>query len=193
VSGEIKVLVLTGKGEVIEVRTLEDLVKVLQNLSEARVLIIRGELLGTLSYLRAGGMLRASETKGVEVEDAGEERVAAVLDQMFRGFADILLREVAEVEIHEVIGRGLEAPVKVGERLYRHPAKDDFDVLKIVENLAKNKKVVAFFTGDKKLAGQAAALGYSNVRVFYMPPNEYPGKESLAKAMISELTNLIGK
>jgi hypothetical protein len=183
---EYRVVIVDEKGDVKEVRTLEELIRGVQELSSAKVLIIKGEVLGILSYSR-------TRPANKHKESVTKHRVVAVLDQMFRGFSDIILREVNEVEVHEIIGRGLESSVKVGERLYRHPAKDDFDVLKIVERLAvERERVVAFFTGDKRLATQATALGRENVKVFYMPPNEYPGKESLAKAMISELRKLLG-
>jgi len=66
------------------------------------------------------------------------------------------------IELHEVVGRGLERTVRVSERVYREPARDDYDVLSLAERLAKRMPVV-LFTGDKKLAEQASML--SNVHV----------------------------
>ncbi len=181
----IKVFVILDD-KLLEVRDLKELIEVLESSREGRAIVIKGEVLGTLSFSKVKGLGKIAREKG----RGRELKVAAVLDQMFRGFSDILLREVEDVEIHEILGRGLESSVKIGDRLFRHPAKDDFDVLKIVESVAKNKDLVAFFTGDKSLANQASALKLENVRVYYMPPNEYPGKESLAKAMILELNKL---
>ena len=182
---DIKVFVILDN-KLLEVRDLKGLIEVLESSKEGKAIVIKGEVLGTLSFSKVESL--TNTTKGKERDR--ELRVAAVLDQMFRGFSDILLREVEDVEIHEILGRGLESSIKIGDRLFRHPAKDDFDVLKIVESVAKDKDLVAFFTGDKSLANQASALKLKNVKVYYMPPNEYPGKESLAKAMILELNKL---
>ena len=125
------------------------------------------------------------EALRVEVP-AAARRVAAVFDQMFRGFAEIVAREVPGVELHEIVGRGLRAPVRAG-RITKWPANDDYDVLKVVEKLAGEVGRVHFFTGDKRLARQAEALGDERIIVHYMPPNEYTGKEELARAMIEAL------
>ncbi|MEB3844440.1 MAG: hypothetical protein LRS48_01995 [Desulfurococcales archaeon] len=121
----------------------------------------------------------------------GRSDVKAVFDQMFRGFADIIAREVPGVELHEIVGRGLDSPVKSGVST-KWPANDDYDVLKTVERLALQGGKVVFFTGDKRLARQAEALGLDNVIVKYMPPNEYTGKESLARAMIKAIVEAMG-
>jgi len=117
--------------------------------------------------------------------------VSIVLDQMFRGFSDILDRELPRnVSINEILGKGLEKPVKVG-RIIKWPAHDDYDVFKIVEKLAEEGRKVIFFTGDKRLARQTAALGKDNIIVEYLPPNEFPGKESLIRKIISSTTTII--
>lgn len=117
--------------------------------------------------------------------------VSIVLDQMFRGFSDILDRELPRnVSINEILGKGLEKPVKVG-RIIKWPAHDDYDVFKIVEKLAEEGRKVIFFTGDKRLARQTAALGKDNIIVEYLPPNEFPGKESIIRKIISSTTTII--
>jgi len=181
----IKVFVILDK-ELLEIKDLNELIEVLKSSKEGKAIIIKGEILGILSFSKVESLIEVIKEKKNDMIP----RIAAVLDQMFRGFSDILLREVKDVEVHEILGRGLESSVKIGDRLFRHPAKDDFDVLKIVESVAKDKDLVAFFTGDKSLANQASALKLENVKVYYMPPNEYPGKESLVKAMISVLNKL---
>ncbi|MEB3807029.1 MAG: hypothetical protein GSR73_05900 [Desulfurococcales archaeon] len=111
--------------------------------------------------------------------------VAIVLDQMFRGLAEVVARELSgPVEVHEVLGKGLESPVKAG-RVTRWPAHDDYDVLKIVERLAGSGRRVILVTGDKRLARQVESLGDERIRVEYMPPNEFPGKESIIRRIVS--------
>jgi len=127
----------------------------------------------------------------VEGPRGGGMGVAAVFDQMFRGFAEIVGRYVEGVELHQVVGRGLQRPVRRG-RVTLWPAHDDYDVLKIVESLAREGKRVVFFTGDKRLARQAEALADPNIIVRYMPPNEYPGKEAIAEAMIEAVREALG-
>ena len=131
----------------------------------------------------------ASEAAGREVGRRGARCVAAIFDQMFRGFAEVVDRELRDLclELHEVIGRGLEKTVRVGERIFREPARDDYDVLSLAERLAKRLPVV-LFTGDRKLAEQASMI--KNVYVEYMPPNEYAGKEMAVKHMIAVLRRL---
>jgi len=126
-----------------------------------------------------------------EASRGGGVGVAAVFDQMFRGFAEIVGRYVEGVELHQVVGRGLQRPVRRG-RVTLWPAHDDYDVLKIVESLAREGKRVVFFTGDKRLARQAEALANPNIIVRYMPPNEYPGKEAIAEAMIDAVREALG-
>ncbi|MCE4625938.1 MAG: hypothetical protein F7C35_08790 [Desulfurococcales archaeon] len=109
--------------------------------------------------------------------------VHLVFDQMYKGFAEVIARELPGVELHEIMGVGLKGPVKRG-RITRWPAKDDYDVMKIVEDLARSGGKVYFFTGDKRLARQVEALGEENIKVIYMPTGEYPGKEALIKEML---------
>ncbi len=153
-------------------------------------------------YHQAGNASKKSKVEGrqeaetpIPTRPAGSPKsrdaIRAVFDQMFRGFADIIAREVPGVEIHEIVGRGLDSPVKGGVST-KWPANDDYDVLKTVERLALQGGKVVFFTGDKRLARQAEALGLDNVIVKYMPPNEYTGKESLARAMIRAIVEARG-
>ena len=117
--------------------------------------------------------------------------ISIVLDQMFRGFSDTLDRELPRnVSINEILGKGLERPVRVG-RIIKWPAHDDYDVFKIVEKLAVEGRKVIFFTGDKRLARQTAALGKDNIVVEYLPPNEFPGKEALIRKIISSTMTLV--
>lgn len=204
--GRVTAVVIAGE-RVTVARSLDELARALASAGgQARVLLVEGRVLATLEA-RAPSAGEAGAQPGPQGPASGapqaapppERReasgqglaVAAVFDQMFRGFADIVAREVPGVELHEVVGRGLERPVRVG-RVYKQPARDDYDVLSLVENLASQGKLVVFFTGDKRLASQAAALGDERIIVEYMPPNEYPGKESLAKAMISAVRKAIG-
>ncbi len=123
--------------------------------------------------------------------ESGEGKgVAVVFDQMFKGFAEILEREIGEpgIVFHEILGRGIPGPVKLGERLYQQPARDDYDVLKLLERLAGENRLVVFFTGDKKLARQARAVG--NVEVVFLPPGEVTGKEMALKAMAEKIREL---
>ena len=120
------------------------------------------------------------------------EPVAAVFDQMFRGFAEIVAREAPGAELHEIVGRGLKQPVRAGP-VTKWPAHDDYDVLKVVRRLAEEGRRVLFFTGDKRLARQAEALGDERIQVYYMPPSEYAGKEDLAQAMVDTVRKTLGK
>ncbi len=136
--------------------------------------------------------LLAGKERLVEKKPVGGEArcIAVIFDQMFKGFAEIVDRELEAycIELHEVVGRGLERTVKVGKRLYREPARDDYDVLALAERLAKEMPVV-LFTGDKKLAEQASLL--RNVHVEYMPPSEFTGKEMAVRHMIATLKRLL--
>lgn len=210
-AGEVKAIVLKGAGEVVVAGSLAELESFLDESgeSEVTIILIRGEVLTVLKPVKASERLqiRSSVEQAMaaqpaqrppaqpqQVEPAQQEGVVAlVLDQMFRGFAGILERELkqAPVEIHEVVGRGLQSTIKVSERVYQEPANDDFDVLKLVEALASRARTVVFYTGDKKLARQASALGLANVAVKYMPPNEYPGKETLVKAMVDAAREIL--
>ena len=176
--------------------------RVVSSMDEAvEIAVSRG---GSILYCRGGDLVLLRVEKPVAVQPSREpvaaqrveaprveapaapRRVAAVFDQMFRGFAEIVAREVPGVELHEIVGRGLRAPVRAG-RITKWPANDDYDVLKVVERLAGEVGRVHFFTGDKRLARQAEALGDERIIVHYMPPNEYTGKEELARAMIEAL------
>lgn len=210
---EVKAIILTRKGDVVIAGSLSELEELLDKTGDVETLIlIRGDVLSIFKAVKAAERVQASvgfeqarrplpeliRTAGLEKAEAVEAGrpggvVALVLDQMFRGFAGILERELKHdvIEIHEIVGRGLQSTLKVSDKIYQEPANDDFDVLKLVENLASKARVVVFFTGDKKLARQASALGLNNVIVKYMPPNEYPGKESLAKAMIDTVREVL--
>ncbi len=190
-NNKIKVFVISDNGEVVEIDDLDRLIESLRYKEESKAIVVKGEIIGTLTF--SSKTKEPLESPEKHEKKAKKTKVVAVLDQMFRGFANIIVRETENIEVHEILGRGLESRVKIGERLFRHPAKDDFDVLKIVEKLAKEENFVAFFTGDKSLANQASALRLKNVMVYYMPPNEYPGKESLVRTMISELNKLTKK
>lgn len=114
-----------------------------------------------------------------------------VLDQMFKGFSEILSRELPNnVHIHEVLGKGIDEPIRAG-RVTKWPAHDDYDVFKIVEELSEESGKVIFFTGDKRLARQTASTGKRNLIVEYLPPNEFPGKESLVKKIISSTLKVL--
>ncbi len=122
-------------------------------------------------------------------EEARGGCVYVILDQMFRGFAGTIERELSDlcVELHEVVGRGLERTVRVSDKVFLEPARDDYDVLRLAERLAERGTVV-LFTGDKKLAEQARMTG--GVRVEYMPPGEFGGKEMAIKHMVRVIKDL---
>ncbi len=132
----------------------------------------------------------ASFEQKVESAEEGKGCIAIIFDQMFKGFAEVVDRALRDacIELHEIVGRGLESTVKVGERLYREPARDDYDVLSLAERLASRMKVV-LFTGDKRLAEQARLL--RNVYVEYMPPGEFAGKEMAVKHMVEVVRRLL--
>lgn len=200
---KVRAVLLTREGPVV-VESLEELAQALAR-SEGRayIVLVEGKVIGavearltapsteTTKEVAQGSQEAARKLKPLRAISASTtSNTAAVFDQMFRGFAEIVAREVPSVELHEVVGRGLEKPVRVG-RIFKEPARDDYDVLSLVERLASQGKKVVFFTGDKRLANQAAALGDDRIIVEYMPPNEYPGKESLAKAMIEAVRRAI--
>ncbi|MCX8204736.1 MAG: hypothetical protein N3H31_03710 [Candidatus Nezhaarchaeota archaeon] len=117
--------------------------------------------------------------------------LALVLDQTHRGYSPTLERYVPPgVEIHEVGGVGLAEPIKVGARTYRHPAADDYDVLRLLESLSRRFAATVFVTGDKTLSEEATLLKTAkglNVSVYYMPPSDYPGKESILQAILDRV------
>ena len=178
-------------------------VELFSSVDEAISAIRPGE--GAVIVVVAGERLRATVMR-VEVSQAApgggrdvepgrkhseEERVEVVLDQMFRGLGETVARELAgRARIHVVLGRGLERPVERGG-VVLWPARDDYDVMKIVEELAGKGRVVLFATGDKRLARQVESLGLPGVVVEYMPPNEYPGKEALIRAVVRRARALL--
>ena len=183
------------KGEARVYKSLEDAVNALRRGEGSLLLIAEGEPV-TLRLAEATGTRVEASSEGAVLPASSLEaptsrretvpgRVALVFDQMFRGFAEILARELDPriFVLHEILGRGLDKPIRAG-RIYKWPARDDYDVLKVVEELAGKARIVVFYTGDKRLARQAEALGLENLVVEYMPPNEFPGKESLAKKMV---------
>ncbi len=157
--------------------------------------IYRGELILRLGPEEAEdlrGYLPGVPLEPVEApRTPGPRRgVAVVLDQMFRGFfVEVLSREFRDIEIHEIVGKGLEKTIRVGN-IFRHPAANDYDVARLVETLAEKGKKVIFFTGDKKLYNHIA--GYEGVAAYYAPPNEFPSKEALAKFMVEKIKENLG-
>ncbi|KSW11913.1 hypothetical protein CF15_03710 [Pyrodictium occultum] len=141
---------------------------------------------------REGGEPRGKHIGEVPKPSGRAPEYAVVFDQMYKGFADILAREIEDprVEFHEVLGRGINRPLKAGERVYRQPAKDDYDILKLLEQLANRYRGgVLFFTGDKRLANQARLV--PGVHVEYIPPGEVAGKEMALKLMAQRIRSWI--
>ncbi|RLF10209.1 MAG: hypothetical protein DRJ98_06625 [Thermoprotei archaeon] len=124
-----------------------------------------------------------------------EGKLALVLDQTHKGYSQTLERYTPSgVEIHEIAGIGLTETVKVGERTYRHPAVDDYDVLRVIESLTKRFPVTIFVTGDKTLSEEAKLLRTAkglNVEVRYMPPSDYMGKEAIIQAIIDTIKQIL--
>jgi len=193
VAGEVFAVVYPGGFEIVE--GLAAAARVAEEKGGVILACSHGELV-VLQPVSRGSWFRAVRGgRGVARGGRGPQRaarVAAVFDQMFRGFADVVGREAPGAEMHEVVGRGLRGPVRAG-RVVKWPARDDFDVLEIVRGLAGEGKIVVFFTGDKKLARQAEALGDERIRVHYMPPSEYAGKEDLARAMIEAVREALAE
>ncbi len=131
---------------------------------------------------------------GESSQKLGAKRLVVVLDQMFHGFGKIIRREVqGDVLVVEILGRGIESPYEQEGVLY-WPAHDDYDVMKAVEELARKRGRAVLFTGDKKLARQTSMLLSSlGVKVEYMPPNEYPGKEAIVRSMLQKIRLLLGR
>lgn len=117
--------------------------------------------------------------------------LALVLDQTHRGYSSTIERYTpSAVEIHEVGGVSLAETIKVGDRVHRHPAVDDYDVLRLLESLSKRYSAVMFVTGDKTLSEEAKLLKVAkglNVEVHYMPPSDYTGKESMLQAILDRV------
>ena len=156
-------------------------------------LLVRGEVLVRLGEEEASELLALlSDVMEAPEAPVSRSRVAVVLDQMYKGFfAGVLARELpGDVEIHEIAGRGVERPVRAGN-IVREPARDDYDVITLLERLAGRGLRVIFFTGDKRLAAQAETV--RGVKVYYAPPSEYPGKESLAKYMVEKIREELGR
>ncbi|WP_338249089.1 hypothetical protein [Pyrodictium abyssi] len=166
-----------------------------------RVLYLTGEevndlqriLSGSQAGIAAGNQQQAGA--GARSREAKTKpEYAVVFDQMYKGFADILAREITSpsLEFHEILGRGISEPLKAGERIYRQPARDDYDILKLLETLANQYRGgVLFFTGDKKLANQARLV--PGVHVEYMPPGEVAGKEMALKLMAQRIMNWMNR
>ena len=124
-------------------------------------------------------------------EEIEEETISVIFDQMYKGFADIVAREINSRNIcfHEIVGRGLDRPIRQG-RIYRQPARDDYDIIRLIEQLTE-KGLVILFTGDKKLANQASML--DNVIVEYIPPGEFTGKEMALRYMVEKIQEYLGR
>ncbi|NPA05109.1 MAG: hypothetical protein GXO09_03325 [Crenarchaeota archaeon] len=189
-SGRKLVIIYPGGVRVIDnaSRLVEEIRDVARRIGRGRIIVAE---LGRVLLEADASVL--SELMGYGAERRPEEapvtrsgRVCAVFDQMYKGFADIIARELRDdrLVLHEIVGRGLEKPVKASERVFRQPARDDYDILRLLRRLARECRVV-FFTGDKKLANQAALI--ENVEVEYMPPGEFTGKEAAIDAMIAVL------
>ena len=118
-------------------------------------------------------------------------RVAVVLDQMFR-IGSVLEPLVPEgVVLYEVVGLGLEEEARLSDKLVQAPARDDFDIYKLVERLAGQFERVLLITGDKKLANavrvQAGRKRLTGVEVHYMPPSEFPGRTQMIEAILERI------
>ncbi len=153
--------------------------------NSARVIVVRGDVVLNMSVEE----LRALITMSKE-EKIAEKKIAVVFDQMFKGFAEIVYRELGSppiLEAHEIVGRGMDKP-RIVRGVILEPARDDYDVLKLLERLKSEGKIVVLFTGDRSLANQAETLG---VKVEYMPPGEFGGKETVIREMINKVKRLI--
>ena len=137
-----------------------------------------------------GGAAGREAGAAAEKRERGSNLAVVVFDQMFRGFGEVVKRELGEaVEVHEVVGKGLEQTMEAGG-VYYEPASSDYDVIKLVERLAKEKRLpVILFTGDKKLARQAAMI--EGVDVEYLPPSEIPGKEIAIRRMLEKIRRVV--
>lgn len=155
--------------------------------------IYRGELIVKLEPEEASelkGYLSTIPPEPVEApvkKTKGVGKKAVVLDQMFKGFfAEVLSRELRGIDVYEIVGRGLTSPIRTSS-IIRCPAGTDYDIALLVESLAKEGYSVYFFTGDKKLYTHVSSI--RGVKAFYMPPREYPSKESLVKEMITKISS----
>ena len=114
-----------------------------------------------------------------------------MLDQMFR-IGAILEPLVPEgVVIYEVVGRGLSEEVRISDKYVQVPARDDYDIYRLVERLSSEADKVLLISGDRKLAGavrvQAARKGRRNVEVHYMPPSEFPGRTQMIEEILKRI------
>lgn len=138
--------------------------------------------------IQCGGYEVAIEVRPRSRQPRAEVKVALVLDQTHKGYTQTLERYTPpNVEIHEITGMGVAGTVKAGERSYRHQAVDDYDVLRLLEGLARQSTITIFVTGDKTLSEEARLLKAAkglNVEVHYMPPSEYTGKEAIIQAIL---------
>jgi hypothetical protein len=135
--------------------------------------------------------LEPADLEEIPEVEHGRAKAAIVFDQMFKGFAEIVDRELRdyEVEFHEIFGSSIEKPIQIAERIFRQPARDDYDILSLLEKLTNSYKLVIFFTGDKKLASQARLI--PGVHVEYLPPGEVMGKEHAAKIMVKRVKEIM--
>ncbi len=149
------------------------------------IAVLDREEVEELRRLRGPAVAESEAERGA----SGQRLAVVVFDQMFRGFGEIVGRELGgAVEVHEVAGRGLDKPVRSGHVILE-PARDDYDVIKLLEKLRGKGLPVIFFTGDKRLAHQASML--EGVFVEYLPPSEVPGKEVAIRRMIERIRGIL--
>lgn len=178
-----RIALFRGRPEIYE--SIEEAVRSVRPGEEAYIVVCSG---GRLVFLRVEEFLEAREAP-----ESGEERgrgpVRVVFDQMYKGFAGIVKRELPWVEAYEILGRGISEPLE-RDGVTLLPAEDDYDVMKHVVRLSEGARLTVLVTGDKRLARQVEALGRSNIRVIYLPPGEAPGKELLARRLVEELRHI---
>ena len=147
--------------------------------------IYRGELILKLNVdeiLELKDIIMGTRAEPVEVPVSKRIKKVVVLDQMFKGFySEVLSKKLKNVVIYEVVGKGVDRPVRV-DNVVKYPAETDYDVAKLVEELVSKGYQVIFFTGDKKLYSHVAMI--HGVKAYYMPPSEYPSKEALVDKML---------
>ncbi len=151
--------------------------------------IYRGELIIKLEPDEAHLLkdyLITSPIEPPEAPTSPRRKTVIVLDQMFKGFfVEALSKEFPHLEIHLIMGKGVEKPYRSGNIVYE-PAETDYDVYKLINRLIDERYNVLFFTGDKKLYNMVLSKG---IKAYYMPPSEYPGKEVLVEKMIEIIRN----
>ncbi len=194
-----RIYIVRCDSKVFETTSLINALREAKNKCSSTITIYRATPIAILEPPEIEELLAYTTMKGKEVthgkeliqEEKRTGRIAIVFDQMFKGFAEILEREIREpfIEFHEILGRGIDRTVKIGTRLYQQPARDDYDVMKLLERLAKKSMHVIFFTGDKRLAAQARLI--ENVHVEYLPPSEVAGKEAAIKLMLRKINNAV--